>query len=351
MRILPGSKARRKDPSSNQVQPPWKNGGVRILITGAAGQDGTILATQVSRQGHEVVGLVKPGTDTHLLSRYVPSTQILECDLADHIRLSGIVKDFAPEEIYNLGGFTSPGDSWDNEDEVTLINVESVRALLDSVRNIESTRIFQASSASVFEGADTIPQSERTARSPKSPYARSKVAAMDLIDSARKSGRFAVSGILYNHESPLRGEQFVTRRITMAVARIAAGMQQSVELGDIEVARDWGWAPDYTRAMTLMLRADVPHDYVLATEISHRLSFFLKKAFEAVGITNWRDYVISSADRRREVDTNLLVGDSSAAYRELGWRHTVGFDDMASAMVHHDAQILADPDALWTDFQ
>lgn len=345
------SRARKKDPSSGRIDPPWKNAPVRILITGAAGQDGTILATQVSRQGHEVVGLVKPGTGTELLGRYVPNAEILECDLADHLRLTGIVKDFAPEEIYNLGGFTSPGDSWDNEDEVRRINVESVRALLDAVRNVDGARIFQASSASVFEGADTIPQSERTARSPKSPYARSKVAAMDLIDAARKDGEFAVSGILYNHESPLRGEQFVTRRISMAVARIAAGLQQSVELGDIEVARDWGWAPDYTRAMTLMLRADVPHDYVLATEISHRLSFFLKKAFEAVGIAHWRDHVVSSADRRREVDTNLLVGDSSAAYRELGWRHTVGFDDMAAAMVHHDVELLADPQALWTDFQ
>ena len=324
---------------------------MRILITGAAGQDGTILATQVSRQGHEVAGLVKPGTETDLLRKYVPEAEIVECDLADHGRLAGIVEDFAPEEIYNLGGFTSPGDSWGNEDEVTRINVDSVRALLDAAQTNKATRIFQASSASVFEGADTIPQSERTSRSPKSPYARSKVAAMDLIDAARKDGRFAVSGILYNHESPLRGEQFVTRRISMAVARIAAGVQESVELGDIEVARDWGWAPDYTRAMTLMLRSDVPHDYVLATEISHRLSFFLMKAFQAVGITNWRDHVISTAERRREVDTNLLVGDSSSAYRELGWRHTVGFDEMAAAMVRHDVNLLADPHALWTDFQ
>ena len=174
---------------------------------------------------------------------------------------------------------------------------------------------------------------------------------MDLVDQARKDGLFAVCGILYNHESPLRGEQFVTRRVSMAVARIAAGLQQSLELGDIEVARDWGWAPDYTRAMTLMLRTDVPHDYVLATEISHRLSFFLTKAFAAVGIEDWRDFVVSSVDRKREVDTNLLVGNSTAAYRELGWRHTVGFDDMAAAMVRHDVALLADPNALWTDFQ
>lgn len=324
---------------------------MRILITGSAGQDGTILATQLARQGHQIVGLIKPGTSGELLLRYVPDATVIECDLADDLLLGSTIREFEPSEIYNLGGFTSPGESWDNEDEVLRINVESVRAILDAARSVDNARVFQASSASVFEGADVIPQTERTTPSPKSPYARSKVAAMDLVDQARKNGLFAVCGILYNHESPLRGEQFVTRRVSMAVARIAAGLQQSLELGDIEVARDWGWAPDYTRAMTLMLRTDVPHDYVLATEISHRLSFFLTKAFAAVGIEDWRDFVVSSVDRKREVDTNLLVGNSTAAYRELGWRHTVGFDDMAAAMVRHDVALLADPNALWTDFQ
>ena len=324
---------------------------MRILITGSAGQDGTILATQLARQGHEIVGLIKPGTSGDLLLRYVPDATVIECDLADDVLLGATIREFEPIEIYNLGGFTSPGESWDNEDEVLRINVESVRAILDSAGSVDNARVFQASSASVFEGADVIPQTERTTPSPKSPYARSKVAAMHLVDQARKKGLFAVCGILYNHESPLRGEQFVTRRVSMAVARIAAGLQQSLELGDIEVARDWGWAPDYTRAMTLMLRTDVPHDYVLATEISHRLSFFLTKAFAAVGIDDWRDFVVSSVDRKREVDTNLLVGNSTAAYRELGWRHTVGFDDMAAAMVRHDVALLADPNALWTDFQ
>lgn len=324
---------------------------MRILITGSAGQDGTILATQLARQGHDIVGLIKPGTSGEQLHRYVPNATVIECDLADDLLLGSTIREFEPSEIYNLGGFTSPGESWDNEDEVLRINVESVRAILDAARSVDNAHVFQASSASVFEGADVIPQTERTTPSPKSPYARSKVAAMDLVDRARKDGLFAVCGILYNHESPLRGEQFVTRRVSMAVARIAAGMQQSLELGDIEVARDWGWAPDYTRAMTLMLRADVPHDYVLATEISHRLSFFLTKAFAAVGIDDWRDFVVSSVDRKREVDTNLLVGDSTAAYRELGWRHSVGFDDMAAAMVRHDVALLADSNALWTDFQ
>jgi GDPmannose 4,6-dehydratase len=139
----------------------------------------------------------------------------------------------------------------------------------------------------------------------------------------------------------------VTRRITVAVARIAAGLQDVVELGDVDTARDWGWAPDYVRAMQLMVRADVPHDYVLATGISHRLSFFLQKAFAAAGIRDWQQHVVSSTDRTRPVDTNILVGDSRAAYLELGWRHTVDFDSMAGIMVRHDMALLEDPDALW----
>jgi GDPmannose 4,6-dehydratase len=133
----------------------------------------------------------------------------------------------------------------------------------------------------------------------------------------------------------------------MSVARIAAGLQETLELGDIEVARDWGWAPDYVRGMQLMLRADVPHDYVLATGISHRLSFFLGKAFKAAGIDDWAPRVVSASDRLRASDTNKLVGDSRAAYLELGWRHTVDFDSMAAIMVQHDLDLIRDPDTLW----
>ena len=213
-----------------------------------------------------------------------------------------------------------------------------------------SSKIFQASSASIFEGVDVIPQTERTARSPKSPYAVSKADAMQLVDQARDRGIFATSAILYNHESPLRGPGFVTRRISMAVARIARGLQEFLELGDVEVARDWGWAPDYVRAMRLMVQAEVPHDYVLATGISHRLSFFLEKAFGAAGVADWRDRVVTKSDRVRKADTNKLVGDSHAAYTELGWRHTVDFDSIAKRMVRHDVELLDDPSALWLDF-
>ena len=321
---------------------------LRVLITGAAGQDGTILATQLARQGADVHALVKPGTDFSQIRRYVPDATVIEADLADASEMRTLIGEVSPGEVYNLGGFTAPGDSWNHPEEVQAINVDAVRVMLERVEKLDGCRFFQASSASIFEGVDVIPQTERTPRSPKSPYAVSKVDAMNLVDQARGRGVFATSAILYNHESPLRGPGFVTRRISMAVARIAAGLQEHLELGDIEVARDWGWAPDYTQAMTLMLRAPVPHDYVLATGISHRLSFFLDKTFQAVGIEQWQELVQSDSDRIRATDTNLLVGDARSAYLELGWRHTVDFDDMARRMVKHDVALVTDPEALWS---
>ena len=288
---------------------------MRALITGVAGQDGVILSTMLAKQGVSITGLVKPGSDFSLLSQYAPSVTVVECDLAD---LDGLVESIrleSPTHIWNFGGFTSVGDSWEHEEEVFSINVESVRALLAGAASLDSdVRFFQAASAAIFEGTDRSPQTATSTPHPESPYARSKAAAMELVRSAREdSGLFACSGVLYNHESPLRGSNFVTRKVSMAVARIAAGLQDRLELGDIEVARDWGWAPDYVRASVLMLGAEKPSDYLLATGISHRLSFFIQKAFLAAGISNWQDYVVSTTANTRPTDTNLLVGDSRAA--------------------------------------
>jgi GDPmannose 4,6-dehydratase len=322
------------------------------LITGASGQDGTILSRMLTREGLDVVGLVKPGTDFAHLVRYAPKIRIIECDLEDSTSLTQIAIDSSPDFIYNLGGFTAPGDSWDHQEEVRRINVGAVEALLNAMRKLpKQARMFQASSALVFEGVDRSPQTEAMETGPKSPYAKSKADAMALVREARENdGLFAVSGVLYNHESPLRGPNFVTRKISMAVAKIAAGKQQVLELGDIEVARDWGWAPDYVNAAKLMLEADQPNDYLLATGISHRLSYFITKAFQAAGITDWADLVDSTSDNARQADTNMLVGESKAAYIQLGWRHTVDFDSMAKRMVEYDMALLKDPELLWLDF-
>lgn len=324
---------------------------MRALITGAAGQDGTILAAMLAREGATIAGLIKPGTAHSRLQRYVSDVDILEVDLSDTAGIQAAVRDFEPTHIWNFGGFTAPGESWDREDEVRLVNVEAVAAMLDAAHvSNPDARFFQASSAHIFEGTDRSPQSENFELSPKSPYAKSKADALNLVRDYRESGKlFACSAILYNHESPLRSDHFVTRKVSKAVARIAAGQQDILELGDIEVARDWGWAPDYVRAMKLMLAADSPHDYVLATGISHRLSFFVQKAFAAVGIADWQQHVVTKASDR-PVDTNKMVGDSRSAYLTLGWRHTVDFDSIARRMVDHDVALLAHPDSLWHDF-
>ena len=324
---------------------------MRVLITGAAGQDGTILASWLAGEDVAITGVVKPGTPYSRLQRYVPSIEVAQVDMSDVDALRDVVRTSEPTHIYNFGGFTAPGDSWDQEAEVFQINADAVRGMLDAALALnEPARFFQASSSHIFEGTDRSPQDETFDLSPQSPYAKSKAAALQAVRAARTDrGLFAVSAILYNHESPLRGENFVTRKVSRVVARIAAGQQDVLELGDIEVARDWGWAPDYVRGMRMMLEAERPRDYVLATGISHRLSFFVQKAFAAAGITNWADYVTSSPSTR-PVDTNKMVGNPRAAYLELGWRHTVDFDAMAAAMVRHDQALLEHPEALWLDF-
>ena len=322
---------------------------MRALVTGATGQDGVILASLLAASGVETVGLVKPGASVEQLLAYAPDVTVVEVDLIDPDALHSVVREVDPTHIWNFGGFTAPGESWDHAAEVEQINVDAVSAIIAAlVGQGARARLFQASSATVFEGSDRSPQTETTEFSPKSPYAKSKARAMELVHDARSiHGLFACSGIFYNHESPLRGENFVTRKVSMAVARIAAGFSDSLELGDIEVARDWGWAPDYVRATMLTLSADKPRDFVLATGISHRLSFFVFKAFATVGITNWREYVVSTASNTRAGDTNLMVGDSRLAHLELGWRHTVDFDTMAAVMVAHDMALLLDPEAQW----
>ena len=324
---------------------------MRVLITGAAGQDGTILSTFLHRDGIPVWGLIKPGTSPKRLESYVPDVTILEVDMEDADAMHRVIRDVEPTHIYNFGGFTAPGESWEHADEVQRINVDAVAAMLAAAHEInEPARFFQASSSHIFEGTDRSPQNEDFELSPHSPYARSKADALTLVRNYREQrGLFAVSGILYNHESPLRTENFVTRKVSKAVAEIAVGKREMLELGDIEVARDWGWAPDYVRAMRLMMEAPTPADYVLATGISHRLSFFVSKAFAAAEIDDWRARV-TSAGSDRPNDTNKMVGDSRRAYQELRWRHTVDFDSMAAAMVHFDMSHQSNPDVRWEGF-
>ena len=326
----------------------------KALITGVAGQDGTILSQILIGEGYQVTGLIKPGTGADTLLRYAPEVEILEVELSDQDHMEKTVVDTNPDEIYNFGGISSIVESVNNPELTHEVNVGSVQAILRGMatlqKNSHSAKLVAAASGTIFEGVDKAPQTEESIPEPKSPYAQSKAEVIRLLRSARdEQGLFATAAILYNHESPLRGEGFVTRKITMAVAKISQRQQDILELGDIEVARDWGWAPDYVKCMRLMLGAPTPSNFILATGISHRLSFFVQRAFEAVGITNWQDYVVSTSDNLRKVDTNLLVGDSRKAYIELGWRHTVDFDRIAAKMVQYDLELLRDPNALWRE--
>lgn len=300
---------------------------------------------------------MKPGHDAADVARlesYAPGIEVVESDLRDQDSLIGLIRELTPHEIFNFGGISSIVESIKNPELTYAVNVGSVEAILAGIREVAkgasgvSPRLVTAASGSIFEGVDRSPQNEDTEPAPNSPYAKSKSEAISMLRNARENeGLFVTSAILYNHESPLRGEDFVTRKITMAVAKIAAGLQTVLELGDIEVARDWGWAPDYVRGMQLMVATDKPSDFVLATGISHRLSFFIDRAFAAAGISEWSEFVVSTESNQRKADTNLLVGDSRKAYAELGWRHTVDFDAMARAMVQFDQDLLAVPSAMW----
>lgn len=326
----------------------------KALITGVAGQDGTILSQALIQEGFQVTGLIKPGTNAETLLRYAPEVDIREVELSDQDQVEKVVVDTEPQEIYNFGGISSIIESVNNPELTRQVNVGSVQSILRGMQALQkksfTPKLVTAASGTIFEGVDKAPQTETTTPEPKSPYAQSKAEVIELLKAARETNElFATAAILYNHESPLRGEGFVTRKISMAVAKISQKQQNILELGDIEVARDWGWAPDYVRCMRLMLGAATPSNYILATGISHRLSFFVQRAFAAVGITNWQDFVVSTADNMRKVDTNLLVGDSRKAYIELGWRHTIDFDHMAAEMVKYDIQLLNNPTALWRE--
>ncbi len=321
------------------------------IITGAAGQDGILLSQLLIAEDVDVVGLVKPGTDASVLLRYAPAVTVVECDLGDATVFRDALLDTHPDQIYNFGGVSSIMESVNNPEMTHLVNVGAVETILAVMREIgpgRECRFVQAASGTVFEGSEISPQNETTPRAPRTPYAIAKARTLELIAEARsRDGLFASAAILYNHESPLRGSGFVTRRITEAAAQIAAGRLDVLELGNIDVCRDWGWAPDYVRGMKLMMDAERPDDFVLATGEVNWLRDFLELAFTAAGVADWNDHVRTREDLRRTTDPSVLRGDSSKAVRDLGWQRTKSFPQIAEAMVAYDQLLLQNPRALW----
>ena len=317
------------------------------LITGAAGQDGILLSELLVSAGYRVWGMVREGSSgLSLLRERVPAVSVLTGDVRDSAVLAEALRVAEPDEVYNLAAFSSVGRSWAQARTVVEMNTLAVVGLLDEIRSFiggrgREVRFYQASSSEMFGSAAQTPQTEETPFHPRSPYGVAKSAAHFLTVNYRESyDMFACSGILYNHESPLRPAHFVTRKISLGVAAIAAGRTDHLQLGSIDVARDWGYAPDYVRAMWLMLQQDEPADYIVASGRSRTLSEFLTAAFTCVGIDDWSGFVRSDTENVRPAEVVGLVGDATKARTRLGWHASTSFEDMVAQMVDHDLQVL-----------
>jgi GDPmannose 4,6-dehydratase len=262
-------------------------------------------------------------------------------DLLDQISLIDILRTHRPSEVYNLAAQSFVPASWNQPVFTGEVTALGVTRLLDAIRMVDpEIRFYQASSSEMFGKVREVPQNEETPFYPRSPYGVAKVYAHWITVNYRESyDLFAVSGILFNHESPRRGLEFVTRKVTYNVARIHLGMADRLALGNLDSQRDWGWAPDYVRAMWLMLQQDHPHDFVIATGKTHSVRRLCEVAFDHVGL-NWEDYVYTNPELIRPADVDLLVGDASRAKEIMGWAPTVEFEDVIERMVDADRAML-----------
>jgi GDPmannose 4,6-dehydratase len=317
----------------------------RALITGITGQDGLYLAELLLAKGYEVYGFMRGQNNPkrQLLEQLVPDVKILTGDLTD---LSSIVRALnasQPDEFYNLGAISFVAYSWENAHLTTEVTGTGVLNALEAIRLYTASsgrdvRFYQASSSEMYGKAQKVPQDEETLLWPRSPYGVAKVYGHYMTINYRESyGMHASSGVLFNHESPRRGPEFVTRKVTRAVARISLGLQQSVTLGNLEARRDWGFAGDYVEAMWLMLQQDEADDYVIATGETHTIRSMLDVAFAVVGIDDWSGYVVQDDPQFvRPAEVDLLIGDASKARHKLGWTPKVTFEQLIRMMVESD---------------
>ena len=314
----------------------------RALITGIGGQDGTILARRLSELNYSVVGTLQPGSVT---SDQPSNVKLVEADLRDSSLCRNVVLDAEPDVVFHFAGISSVGYSWDHPVETAAVNGNSAVALLDALLELQKSsdteRTFvNASSAEIFAGTTASPQNEQTPIAPLSPYGASKAFSHNMTQVYRAKGLKASNAVFYNHESTFRPTKFVTRKITAAAAAIARGRQSTLELGNLDARRDWGWAPDYVEATLLMSTHDRGDDFVIATGEAHSVREFVDAAFRAAGILDWHGLVTSSDAFGRPADSAEMVGDASRAKDVLGWKPTKRFDDVVKAMVEHDLSLL-----------
>ena len=316
----------------------------RALITGVSGQDGSLLAELLVGKGYEVHGLVRRSSSGTLsrLTEVRDRLELHEGDLTDEGSLARVVADVRPDEIYNLGAQSHVGSSF--AAPIATCDATGLGAvrLLEAVRraDLKDTRYYQAGTSELFGGVSDPPQSETTPLHPRSPYAYAKAMAHYATINAREAyGLFACNGILFNHEEPgRRGEAFVTRKISRAVARIKLGLQEKLTLGNLEAKRDWGFAGDYVQAMWLMLQQDQPDDYVVATGETHSVREFCEEAFSLLGL-DWQQYLKHDARYERPSEVDLLVGDPAKARRQFGWEPKVRFKELVKIMVEADLDL------------
>jgi GDPmannose 4,6-dehydratase len=318
--------------------------GKRALISGITGQDGSYLSELLLSKGYEVYGIVRRASTTnywrieHLLDRI----QLKPADLLDQLSLIRAIDEVRPHEFYNLAAMSFVPASWDQPMLTGEFNAQGVTRALEAVRQVDPTvRIYQASSSEMYGKVREVPQTEVTPFYPRSPYGVSKVFAHYITVNYRESyNLFAVSGILFNHESPRRGIEFVTRKVTDGVARIKLGLADSLSLGNLDAQRDWGFAGDYVRAMWLMLQQDQPDDYVVATGVSHSVRDLVEVAFGHVDL-DWKAYVRQDPKFLRPAEVDHLIGDSSKARQQLKWAPEVDFKGLVTMMVDADIERLS----------
>ena len=316
----------------------------RAVVTGITGQDGSYLAEFLLEKGYEVIGVVRRsslpnlGRIQHLLGR----VSLRPADLLDQLSLLRLIQDVKPHEIYNLAAMSFVPASWDQPLLTGDYNSMGVTRLLEAIRHVDtSIKLYQASSSEMYGRVREVPQTELTPFYPRSPYGVSKVFGHYITVNYRESyNMFAVSGILFNHESPRRGLEFVTRKVTDGVARIKLGLSDHLPLGNLDACRDWGFAGDYVRAMWMMLQQDQADDYVIATGVSHSVRQLVETAFAHVGL-DWQKYVRIDPAFLRPAEVDHLIGDASKAKRVLGWEPSVSFERLVAMMVDADIATLS----------
>jgi len=316
----------------------------RAVITGITGQDGSYLAELLLEQGYEVIGVVRRTSAPnhsrieHLLHR----VDLRPADLLDQLSLIRLIADVRPHEFYNLAAMSFVPASWDQPLLTGEFNSMGVTRVLEAIRHVDPTiKLYQASSSEMYGKVREVPQTEITPFYPRSPYGVSKVFAHYITVNYRESyGLFACSGILFNHESPRRGLEFVTRKVSDGVARIKLGLAQHLYLGNLDAHRDWGFAGDYVRAMWLMLQQDRADDYVIATGISHSVRDLVEVAFGHVGL-NWENHVRLDPKLLRPAEVDHLIGDASKGRAVLGWQPTIDFNALVGMMVEADLERVA----------